>query len=59
TIHLYLVEEMNAACMNAIFYVYDQSILKLGTIHYAEVPISPGKHTISVKADTTTQKNDL
>ncbi|UTM59092.1 DUF2846 domain-containing protein [Photobacterium sp. CCB-ST2H9] len=56
TIHLYRVEELNAAGMNAIFYVDDQSILKLGTSHYAEVPISPGKHTISVKADSTTQK---
>lgn len=57
TVHLYRISEFNAGGMGAVFYVDDQNILKLGTKDYAEVPISPGKHTIAVKADQTTQKN--
>ncbi|MCM0148658.1 hypothetical protein KCN56_08815 [Photobacterium galatheae] len=53
---MYRAENLNAAGMNAIFYVDDQNILKLGTSRYAEIPVRPGKHTISVKADSTTQK---
>lgn len=56
-VHLYRISEFNAGGMGAVFYVDDQNILKLGIKDYAEVPISPGKHTISVKADQTTQKD--
>ena len=56
-VHLYRISEFNAGGMGAVFYVDDQNILKLGTKDYAEVPVAPGKHTISVKADQTTQKD--
>ncbi len=59
TLHLYRVSDSNASAIKAIISVDDQNILKISNREYAEVPIKPGTHKISVKGHTRNRKDEI